>query len=372
VQFNGSALYEATPPVWPVDISGNGQYLAVGWDNNVSFFSTSSNVPIWTYSTDTLGRVGDLKLSEDGQFLVVGSYTKIFYFNTSSNIPLWSVDIGDSGTIRYDSDPGNRLDMTRDGKYIAAAAASNRVLVYDTTSIPPTTPYWDYTFGGEVNIVRFSGDGNYLSMGAANRNLKLALVPGRSIVWTASAGDVVYSSSLSYNGDRISSGIGNNHKVSLYNSVSPTPIWTHTLMGRQMEQVMTDNGTYLASGNHWDGRPGTWSGFAFWNTSSSTPIWTYSTGTGSSSNADALDMDINANFVVGGSRNNCVYLFNRSYDSLPGWSPADGTPQFIYDTGGIVHYNSVSISYDGTYFASCIWKLVWRIVFIFHNRWSSS
>jgi hypothetical protein len=227
--------------------------------------------------------------------------------------------------------------------------------VYDTTSGTPTVPYWDFTFGGEVNIVRFSGDGNYLSMGAKNGKLKLGWVLGKSINWTASAGDMVYSSSLSYNGDRISCGIGNHHKVRLYSSASPTPIWSHTLLGRQMEQKMSEDGSYLASGNHWDNRAGTWSGFAFWDTKSSTPIWTYSTGTGPSSNGDALDMTLNASLVLGGSRTNCVYLFNETYDGSPGWSPADGTPEFIYDVKGRVNYNSVSLSYDGTYFAVGSW-----------------
>jgi WD40 repeat protein len=350
VQFNGSGAYKVTYPIWPVDISGNGQYLAVGWDKNVSFFSTSSNKPIWTYNT--MGRVGDLKLSENGEFLVVGSYISIYFFNTLLDIPLWSVDIGDSATERYDGDPGNRVDMTRDGKYIAAAAASGRILVYDTTSSTPTVPYWEVNFGSEVNVVRFSGNSNYLSMGAKNGNLKLGWVSGRSINWTTSPGDMVYSSSLSYAGDRISCGVGNSHKVSLYSSASPTPLWAHSIMGRQMEQVISDDGNYLASANHWDGLPGTWSGFAFWDTKSSNPLWTYSTGTGSSSNGDALDMNPNGSFVVGGSRTDCVYLFNHISDGIPGWSASDGTPVFIFDTGGNINYNSVSLSYDGTYFAA--------------------
>jgi PKD repeat protein len=355
VQFNSSALYNASHPVWPVDISGDGRYLAVGWDTNVTFFSTSSNIPIWTYDTATLGRVGDLKLSEDGQFLVVGSRTSIFFFNTSSDIPLWSVDIGDPATVIYDGDPGNRLDMTREGRFVAAATAINRVLVYDTTSITPTIPYWDFTFGSEVNIVRFSRNGLYLSMGGKSGNLKLGWIPGKSINWTASAGDMVYSSSLSYSGDLISSGVGNAHKVKLYSSASPTPVWTHTLLGRQFEQVMSDDGEYLTSSNHYDGLGGTWNGFAFWDTKLSTPIWTYSTGSGYGSKTDAIDMDLNASFVVGGSVNNFVYLFNQTYDGLPGWSAADGTPQFIYDVGGSVNYNSVSLSYNGSYFASGSW-----------------
>ncbi len=351
VQFNGTAYLEIIHPVWPVDISGDGQYLAIGWDKNVTFFSTASNIPLWTHNTGGQGKVGDLKLTEDGRYLVVGSYDNIFYYNTTSSTPLWSVNTG----IRFDGDPGNRLDMTRDGKYVAAVAAGNTVKVFDTTTpIPPTT-YWDISFTAQAEVVRFSGDSNYLAIGGWDSKLTLGWIPGRSINWSYNTGDVIYSSSVSYDGRRISTGEGNNHKVSLLSSGNNIPIWTCNLEGRQFEQVLSDDGNHLASGNQKDHIGGTWSGFAFWNTSTSTPIWTYTTGTAYGFNADAIDMDINANYVVGGSRDNNVYLFSQLADTVPGWSSSDGTPVFIYSTGGSVKYNSISMSYDGTYFASGSW-----------------
>jgi hypothetical protein len=181
VQFNGSVNYETYFPVWPVDISGDGQYMAIGWGRNVTFFSTASNTPLWTY--DTGGRVGDLKLSDNGSFLAVGSYISLFYFDTTSGDVLWSVVIGDP-VIRFDADPGNRLDMTRDGRFLAAAATGSRVLVYDTTSPTPTVPYWDYTFGYPAFVVRFSGDGKYLGMANHDDGLyRLGWIPGKSINW---------------------------------------------------------------------------------------------------------------------------------------------------------------------------------------------
>jgi hypothetical protein len=160
VQFNGSAeCWDSNSyPVWPVDLSLNGELLAAGWDKNVSLFSTTSNKPKWTYNTT--GRVGDLKLSNDGTYLSVGSNTKIYFFNTSSSTPLWSVDVG----VRLDADPGNRMDMTRDGRFIAATAGKY-VKIFDSTSATPTTPYWTQYIGYDVAMVKFSGDGKNLVIG---------------------------------------------------------------------------------------------------------------------------------------------------------------------------------------------------------------
>ncbi|UCH90122.1 MAG: right-handed parallel beta-helix repeat-containing protein [Thermoplasmata archaeon] len=371
VSFTGKVYYKVSDlrAVWPVDISGNGKYLAAGWDKNVSFFDITSNEPLWSYNTG--GRVGDLKLSEDGHHLVVGSSRTIFFFRTNSSTPLWSVNTG----VRFDGDPGNQLDMTRDAKYIAASASGYRVKVFDTTSTTPTTPYWNIYFGDHVNVVRFSGDGKYLAMGGTHRHFfKLGWVPTKSINWTHYSGDPYYSSSLSYNGNRISVGQGITHNVRLFQPSRNWPLWTYNLRGRQFEQAMSDSGKYMVSSNGDDGLPGSWSGFAFWYTETSRPVWSYMTGSGSRSTiADAVDMDSNANYVVGGSRNDNVYLFSQQKDSNAGWSSADGFPAFTYTTGGDIYYNGVSMSFDGKYFAAgsndgCVYlfstdstpQLVWK------------
>jgi hypothetical protein len=320
VQFNGSVSYETYFPVWPVDISGDGQYMAIGWDNNVTFFSTASNTPLWTY--DTGGRVGDLKLSDNGTYLAVGSYMALFYFDTTSGDVLWSVLIGDS-INRFDSDPGNKLDMTRDGKFIAAVAAGNRVLVYDTTSPTPTIPYWNYSFGYPAFVVRFSGDGKYLGMANHDDGLyRLGWIPGKSINWTSNVGGRYMSSSISYNADKICAGQGSN--------------------ARNIKLFYI---TELES----------WNGYALWNTSFQDPIWTYPTGIETDTFADALDMDRSANYVVGGSRNKNVYLFHQFADGSPDWYGSDRTPVFTYQTGGKIEYNGVSMSGDGTFFAAGSW-----------------
>ncbi|UCE38614.1 MAG: PKD domain-containing protein [Thermoplasmata archaeon] len=349
VQFNGSADSDTFIPVWPVDISDNGAYMAVGWDKNVSFFSTASNVPIWTYYTG--GRVGDLKLNSDGGRLVIGSYQTVIYYDTIFNTKLWSVNIGDS-FIRFDSDPGNRLDMSKNGRYVGAAATGKRVKVYDAWSATPTVPYWDFYFNDFVNIVRFSDDGKYLGMGGhSGQEYRLGWIPDKSINWTKSTPGSWFSSSLSYNGSKISTGQSGAQTIKLFGPSSNTPIWECPHNGRKFEQAMSDDGNYFVTTNHKDLPTGDWDGFTFWNTSRASPIWTYIAG----NTTDAVDIDNDANYVVGGSRDKNVYLFSKLGDGSPDWNLSDGTPIFTYSTDGIINYNGVSISGDGTLFAAGSW-----------------
>jgi hypothetical protein len=352
VQFNATAYTQISNPLWPVEISGDGYYMALGWETNVSFFSTASNLPFWTY--DTGGRVGELKLSENGRYLAVGSYQTLLFFDTQTSTPQWSEHIGDA-MMRFDADPGNRLDMTRDGKYIAAVATGNRVLVYDTTNTTPTIPYWDYAFGEYVQSVSFSGNGLYLGMGSHIPGYyRLGWILNKKINWTDQPALVCFSSSLSYNASRISAGGGNhNGNIHLYQRDSDTPLWEYSIKGGFVfEQVISDNGRYFVSTNRDDGDIGAWNGFAFWNTSNANPIWAYTTGTGTTTYADAVDMDRPANYIVGGSRDKNIYLFSQLKDGFPDWSNSDGNPLFVYPTGGKINYNGVSISGDGRYFAA--------------------
>ncbi|UCF07613.1 MAG: winged helix-turn-helix transcriptional regulator, partial [Thermoplasmata archaeon] len=335
---------------WAVDISADGQYLAFSWNKNVTFFSTASSVPLWTLDTQDV--VHDLKLSDDGQHLAVLSNKTLYFFDTGTSVPLWSVNIGYYGGIG----PGNQLDMTRDGKFIACSAWGNRVLVFDSTSFAPASPYWDYDFGDEVKVVKFSGDGRYLAVGGLHSHeFQIAWIPGRNVKWTYVSSDVFYSASLSEDGSMISQGQGNQHNVSVFNSDSNTPEWSYELEGAQFEQVMSDDGKYLASSNHWDSLPDSWNGIAFWNTSSSIPIWTYEIEPGYYSKINTVDMDRNANYVVGGCLNNNVYLFSQLGDNLPGWGPDDNEPVFTFSTDGWIRFNGVSISADGTHFAAASW-----------------
>jgi predicted GH43/DUF377 family glycosyl hydrolase/DNA-binding MarR family transcriptional regulator len=353
VSFDAKARYPSltedsaqTPPEC-VDISGDGSYLAVGWANCISLFSTEYSVPIWT--VDINEEIFELKLSDNGEYLVVLGERTVYFFHTSSGAPLWSSEAGFIAAML----PGNRLDMSMDGKIIAIKARGDRVLIFDTTGTTPMVPYWDYDFGDEVFTIKLSGDGNYLVMGGEHgHEFQLAWVPGRAINWTHTSDDVFFSASISYDGSTISFGQGNQHRVGVFDATSSTPIWTYELEGAQFEQAMSHNGKYFVSSNHNDGTTGSWNGFALWDTENSEPIWEYHTSDDIGFRADSVDMDHDAMYVVGGCRLKKVYLFSQLADGNDGWSKGDVDPIFIFNTDGVIWHNSVSISGNGKYFVA--------------------
>jgi DNA-binding MarR family transcriptional regulator len=186
--------------------------------------------------------------------------------------------------------------------------------------------------------------------GGHDHEFRLGWVPERCINWTYTNNDPFYSASLSYNGGTISFGQGVQHNVGLFDSAGSVPDWSHELEGRQFEQVMSDDGRYFISSNHVDGTRGSWSGFALWNTLNPEPIWEFHICEETDSKADAVDMDRDARYVVGGCSQNMVYLFSQFADGNPGWDTKDGNPVFTYTTDGRIRYNSISITADGTYF----------------------
>jgi hypothetical protein len=366
VHFGGSAISFASNPMWPVEISGDGHYIAVGWGDYVSFFSTASNLPFWTHNTG--GRVGDIKLSEDGRYMTVGSYQTIYYFDTMLESPLWSIQLADSDT-RYDADPGNRFDMTRDGRYVASAAAGRYLKIFDAFSPNPTDPYMDYFFGHHIAGVRFSGDGRYLAFcSLSNSYIGLIYVPSKSVNWTASPSGNSFDAALSYDGSMLftHAGGGSGGRFYLYNTDPQFLKWDYQNGYQVLELDISDDGTFAVSGNRNSGGSGE---FFLWNTSSSSPIWILH----NSFICDAVDIDYNANYVVGGSRDKNIYLFSQFGDGLSDWSAVDGIPIFTYTTSDMINYNSVSISGDGKYFAGGSWD---GTAYLFstdgspHLRWS--
>jgi hypothetical protein len=366
VQFGGSAISFPSSPMWPVEISGDGYSIAFGWGDYVSFFSAASNLPIWTY--DTGGRVGDIKLSEDGRYMTIGSYQTLYYFDTLLEYPLWSIQLTDSDT-RYDANPGNRFDMTRDGRYVASAAAGRYLKIFDAFSPTPTDPYMDYFYDNHIAGVRFSGDGRYLAFcSLQNSHIGIIYVPSKSVNWTASPSGNGFDVALSYSGSMFFTHSGGSGSASfyLYNTDPQFLRWENDNGRQVLELDISDDGTFAVSGNRNMDNSGE---FYFWNTSSSSPIWILP----NSFICDAVDIDYYGNYVVGGSRDKNIYLFSQFGDGLPDWSAADGIPIFSYTTLDMIDYNSVSISGDGKYFAGGSRD---KTVYLFstdgspHLRWS--
>jgi PKD repeat protein len=348
VQFDGTGSYYSDAPtlkpqIYAVDISGDGNYLAIGWGTNVSFFATSSCEPIWTH--DTGKRVVWVILSEDGSFLATAqndapedtwsSRGYVSFFETSTSQPMWTYQ-----TDYPISVAGRRsLDMTRDGSRIAVGTALRlpspdylqkvgSVYIFDKDS---STPQAIHSFPKSVMAVRMSGDGNYFAAGSYWWEMRFYSVT-TGLLWTKTSSDPFYSVAVDYDASYVSAAQGNSKRTHLFRN-DGSLVWTATSVGGAIGMEMSDDGQYFATSEYANGA------YRLFGTSSPTPAWTYPYSEFVYTRAD---ISKDGNYIVGGSsiQTNNTYLFSKT----------SGTPLLIHPADAGI--SDVSISYDGRCFAS--------------------
>ncbi len=240
----------------------------------IGLISSNSNTS-WIYClTNSMEEQNSgTSISNNGEYLVVGSDNdNLYLFKRTSSTPLWN--FRSIGNI-------NRVDISADSNIIIAGDQNGIVHLFERDS---SIPIKNFTTGYEITCVALSSDGDYSLV--CDQGKKLYLYQ-RS------------TSSLLINGSNAGD----------YGVISYT-------------------GSYFASFDFMGGN------VYFFNKSSSTPMWQYSTG-------DVLtDIAItpNGEFIVTGGQAHEVYLFNKS----------NSTPKIFHTEGSI---RAVAISQDGTYIA---------------------
>jgi hypothetical protein len=343
----GSAAADLDPAcsVRCVDISGNGEFIAVGWGNNISFFHRDHDEALWTHTTG--GHVDNVVLSDDGQKLAVafndppwpyelGSHGHVAFFDTSSSVPVWTY------TTDYPIHGMGRraMDMTRDGSLIVAgtflwppgtALRVGTIYVFDTTmSAPPQT----YSYPTSIMNVRISGNGEYFAVGSYWWNMRFYSVSS-GLVCSATLGDPYYSVALDYDATLIATGHGFAARVNLYNN-NCSRAWTSSTGGTHSSIAMDDAGTCFVASQY----ETPWSplnGVRFFSTSSNEPIWFCNTG---GDLQRSVDMARDGSLMVSGGSVGDVYLFSHVSD----------VPLYRHNIGEFV--TEVSMSADGDYYAA--------------------
>jgi len=112
-------IYSTASSVYSVDISSDGYYIGGGNIEGTFFlFNRFNSTPLWNYEFETF--VTHLAISSDGDYVVVGTEENeqgvIFFFKTSSSTPEWSYGGNEDYT--------NSLDISYDGRYVAASVES--------------------------------------------------------------------------------------------------------------------------------------------------------------------------------------------------------------------------------------------------------
>jgi len=227
-----------------VAISDDGSYMAghrPSAASKIYLLGKDSGTPIWTcgdYETTS-----DVDISGDGKYIAAGSFgdgnATMSLFNKDSSTAVWNSTIEGLGGYQL-------LKMSADGSHIMAASSNGPVVFWDRNS---STPLWQYNTSGFPIKAAISADGSYVSVITSN-SLFLFHKDSSTPVWmfhkqrmaeVALSGDGKHLA-LSTNEDSWKTG-----KVYLFDTGNSTPLWNLTLANTTVEDLaMARNAELLA------------------------------------------------------------------------------------------------------------------------------
>lgn len=269
--------------------SSNGLYQAVGWGLNtkrVSLYNNNSNTPVWEFPTHVNGFINYVAVSDTGGYIVNGSYHNIYIFNNSTNTPFFNFNLE---TQLPDTGSAGPVAITADGGFIIATASrsdSSWIFGFNRNS---TNWIWRYRVGqtnaGGAGIqgVKISGNDSLVILNTYMGFYVFRTYTGQ-LVYSGSINPIAnngtqYPQAISGNGNYIAT-INYNGILRVYqwNGSTYNFLWQNAEGSAWMSTVdISNDGTMIAcgtlnflGGSNYDGK------IKFFNTGSSTPVWTYS------------------------------------------------------------------------------------------------
>jgi WD40 repeat protein len=188
-QAIGEPLGRHTRSVSSVAFSPNGKVLAsASLDKSIILWDVETLQPTGQPLTGHTGEISSLAFSPDGQTLISGSCGKVYEAAgetaqcTKSEVIIWSTGAHQviSQMLQERTFTGiNRVDITRDGKTLAASDASEAITLWDMetgTAIQPSpSPY----YGSNVT---FSPDGKILASSNCGKVIPFDCTQGGEII----------------------------------------------------------------------------------------------------------------------------------------------------------------------------------------------
>lgn len=219
---------------------------------------------IWHFKSSEWVR--DVAISDDGSTISAVGYDQYIYlFNSTSNTPIWSYQASDI--------PWNVV-LSANGDYILAGSNEGYVHFFTKDN---STPQWSYKTGATTDAVAICPDSAYMVVGSNDNRIYFFNKSG--YVWRYHAGKSFISVALSTDGSVITgaSSSGDYGKVYTFNKVSNSPLWN---CDREyiMSVAISSDGTYIASGSGLS-YPGITprGNISFFHISSPAPLWYYET-----------------------------------------------------------------------------------------------
>jgi hypothetical protein len=172
-------------------ISGDGKYVAAGYDNNQVVLLTADGKRRWTQVLE--GDPRALALSSDGSVIATGGKdAKVSVFDNEGN-PLWTFDTGKAVTS---------LSVSPEGDYVASGSLNYFVYLFDRNG----TALWKYNTKERVYGVSVSSDGAYVA--ASSGHTVTLLSRAGEVVRTYEIGHPVFGAAITPDGTKIAVGTG--------------------------------------------------------------------------------------------------------------------------------------------------------------------
>ncbi len=290
---NSAVRWAFTDPIAIGDVcqtSSNGMYQSIGWDLNskrVSIYDNNSNIPLWEYPAHANSNINYTAVSDTGGYIVAGTYHNILIFNRSSNTPVFNFNLE---TQLPDTGIAGPVDITRDGGFIVACASRNDSSWIFGFNRNSTNWVWRYRVGQTVT----GGAGIQGMEMSGNDSLVIVNTYLGFYVFNTFTGQLIYSGSVnpsSSSGTQFPQAISGNGnyiatinysgimRVYQWNGSTYNFVWQHADGGSTWMSAVdiSYDGTKIAcgtlnflGGSNYDGK------VKLFNSSSSTPLWTYS------------------------------------------------------------------------------------------------
>ena len=234
--------------VWKAPNSENWDYIALttgehdppGWGASFGIFlyDLTGNL-VWNHKTGT--QLWGIDISRDGRYVAAGS------MSPESKVYLYDRATGALWENRFEGADIREVKFSHDGRYLAVGVTSLKLYDVATKRL-----LWEYDTKGWVREIAFAPDDSFVLAGASNGYLYALNTENGSLRWkTFHGGLIPFILDISEDGSRIATG-GKGHEVRMLDG-NGNLLWTYPT-----EEVITDgrmcaDGSRIVVGTVWGG-----------------------------------------------------------------------------------------------------------------------
>ncbi len=250
------------PTEWeyPIDMTQDGEFLAVGYDDTLQVFATSSQSLVWEKIIDA-GIIG-VKLSLDGTMVYVvenmpegEDKCNVTAYEVGNDDAVWQTSFAGTGTTFAASGDRSVLAFCQytSGKKLWVIDAENGEVIFDTDYKNQNPPAFSYDgtillngdYSGYSFLYQYQED-----IETYTEKWSFKVGGGGTSAWIVGM-DVSADGSTVALGTLVFTTNGYDGEIYIFNSYSPEPLWVFENAGDQISSVaLSDDGSLLAAAGY--------------------------------------------------------------------------------------------------------------------------